>query len=991
MPAWSEAARVAALARYGILDTPTEPHFDEITRIAVDICEAPIAVVNFITTDRQWFKAEVGIGARELPLDVSICRHAILQPGLFVVPDLAADARFSGNPLVQQAGGLRFYAGALLETPEGLPIGTVCVLDTQPRPAGLGERQARLLRSLARQVMAELELRRAVLERERELRRALEAEAAVREREATLSAVLDALPVGVIIADPSGRILRDNAANRALWGILPVTESWEGYADWEGYWPDSGKRIQAHEWALARAVLRGEVVRGELVECQPFDGAPRRSYLNNAAPVRGPDGRIIGGVAAELDVTEARQVEAALAESRTRLQAALEASATGTWHWDLRSGVVVWDEALDRVYGMRPGETARTVEGFLARVHPDDRDRLAEACERCVREAIDYEAEFRVLWPDGQVRWLFGKGKAYRDAAGTPAYMTGATTDITNRRRAEEAWRETEALLRLSEQAARVASYVQTLPGDDIHLAPNALTFAGFPPEKVVIPPVELDAIIHPEDRARLAAERETFASRGAASVHYEYRVLRPDNGEVVHIEQRGRCEYDRAGRPVRASGVVIDVTARREAEAVLARDKEELERLVAERTRELTEVQSALAHAERMRALGQLAGGIAHDMNNVLQAASSGAALLERSSSDPARVRQLAGQIGAAAMRGSGITGRLLAFARRSELRTEAVEPARLLTELQEVLARTLGTGVRVEVAAATTLPAVLADQGQLETVLVNLATNARDAMVAGGTVTLAASTEVVRGERHLRYSRSLSAGSYVRMSVHDTGTGMSDEVLARVTEPFFTTKELGKGTGLGLAMARGFAEQSGGGFELESEVGRGTTVHLWLPLAGDDEGAAGSGRRHWESRGREAARYLGCILAVDDDPLVLEPLLEQLRRRGHEAIPARGGAEALALLRTGQRVDLVLSDLSMPGMDGVTLLAEARRLRPGLPAILLTGFPAENGKCLPSDATALLLKPVEEGELLACIDELLERAAAVYSGNLPSGSGVA
>lgn len=192
-PAWVEEERLAALARFAILDTEREPQFENIVQIASEICEAPIAVVNFIADTRQWFKAETGIGQRELPLEVSICRHAILQPGLFVVPDLSQDPRFDKNPLVTAAGGLRFYAGALLETDDGLPLGTVCVLDRVPRPEGLTGRQARLLRSLASQVMTNLKLRMAIAERDAEIARAHGAEAMLR-----LGSEVAGLGLGVI-------------------------------------------------------------------------------------------------------------------------------------------------------------------------------------------------------------------------------------------------------------------------------------------------------------------------------------------------------------------------------------------------------------------------------------------------------------------------------------------------------------------------------------------------------------------------------------------------------------------------------------------------------------------------------------------------------------------------------------------------------------------------------------------------------------------------
>jgi PAS domain S-box-containing protein len=216
-PSWTEAERLAALDRYAILDTPTEQTFDELVQLASEICGAPVAVVNFIADTRQWFKAETGIGVREMPLDLSICRHVLLEPGLTVVPDLRDDPRFDRNPLVEQDGGLRFYAGALVETPEGLPLGTVCVLDTKPRPDGLDGYQGRLLLALARQVASELELRRTGLEREAEIARLRAAEEELRRSETRFRSLFEQAAVGVAQMDLSGTW---RLANRRLAEIL---------------------------------------------------------------------------------------------------------------------------------------------------------------------------------------------------------------------------------------------------------------------------------------------------------------------------------------------------------------------------------------------------------------------------------------------------------------------------------------------------------------------------------------------------------------------------------------------------------------------------------------------------------------------------------------------------------------------------------------------------------------------------------------------------
>ncbi|WP_270939290.1 sensor histidine kinase, partial [Falsiroseomonas oryzae] len=269
----------------------------------------------------------------------------------------------------------------------------------------------------------------------------------------------------------------------------------------------------------------------------------------------------------------------------------------------------------------------------------------------------------------------------------------------------------------------------------------------------------------------------------------------------------------------------------------------ESLEAAVAARTRELTEAnerlrievaerrstESALLQAQKVQAVGQLAGGIAHDFNNVLQAVLGGVTLIRRRVADPAAVQRLAGMIEDSAQRGQSITRRLLTFSRREELRAEPLPVVELLEGLREVLGATLGPRIRVQVRAQPGLPPILADRSQLETVLVNLATNARDAMPAGGTLTISADTaEVADGD-----ATGLAAGRYVRLAVSDTGEGMDAETLARAADPFFTTKPLGQGTGLGLTMARSFAQGSGGRLGIESAAGAGTTVSLWLPVA--------------------------------------------------------------------------------------------------------------------------------------------------------------
>lgn len=480
-------------------------------------------------------------------------------------------------------------------------------------------------------------------------------------------------------------------------------------------------------------------------------------------------------------------------------------------------------------------------------------------------------------------------------------------------------------------------------------------------------------SLLHPSDLKRVAA-----CWRHALQTGCDYEVecrLRHRDGAWRWMLARAVPVRDQDGCITHWFGSLTDIEEIVAAREILARSHDELEQLVEARTFALRETEARLAHAQRMEALGQLAGGVAHDFNNVLQAVQSGAALLDRRPNDAASVRRIARRVMEAADRGASITRRLLAFSRRDELQAEALEASALLAGMQEILGHTLGAQISVSARAEAGLPRLLADKGQLETVLVNLATNARDAMPRGGRLTLSAAAENVRdGQAH---PAQLSPGSFVRLAVTDTGSGIPADVLDRVTEPFFTTKPQGKGTGLGLAMAKGFAEQSGGGLAIDSMPNLGTTVTLWLPTA--DKPYRPAERRHDapEAHAVEAERAPR-ILLIDDDPLVREATAEELEDLGFRVLPVASGQEGLDALDVGESVDLVVTDLSMPGMDGITVIRECQRRRPGLPVILLTGFTSSAAELAVGRAVsgsyALLRKPATVNQIRARIDMMLE-----------------
>jgi len=399
----------------------------------------------------------------------------------------------------------------------------------------------------------------------------------------------------------------------------------------------------------------------------------------------------------------------------------------------------------------------------------------------------------------------------------------------------------------------------------------------------------------------------------------------------------------------------------------------------VARQEREVAREQ--LFHTQRTEALGRLAGGVAHDFNNVLQAVLGGAKSIKRRSPDSG-IQRLAGMVIDAAERGASVTRRLLTLARRGELRTEPVQLSDVLAGLQEVLTHTLGAEIEVRIEAPHPLPPILADKWQLETVLVNLSVNARDAMapLGGGTLTLSAEAKTILPSG--APADDLKPGTYIRIAVEDTGLGMDAATLARATEPFFTTKSDSKGTGLGLAMAKGFVEQSGGALRITSVRGLGTTVTLWLPCA-ETEAKRASAAEAKPAQDNEPplahARGLR-VLVVDDEILVRTALADDLAALGWTVVIAASGAEALAHIERPEVLDLLVTDLAMPGMDGLALIRAARERKPRLPALLLTGHAGDAhaellGLAEANGPFAMLRKPAHAEAMWASCETLVSQ----------------
>jgi PAS domain S-box-containing protein len=524
-----------------------------------------------------------------------------------------------------------------------------------------------------------------------------------------------------------------------------------------------------------------------------------------------------------------------------------------------------------------------------------------------------------------------------------------ALLDATIRANAERLRAEQE--LRRAEQ--RQAAIIQSLPmvlylwpyeassRVPTYVSGDLEAITGFTFKDVASQPDLFVERLHPDDRYRVIAAIEARQKSGRSSIEYRWQCA---DGGYKHFLDQAVLLKDADGRPAEFAGTLTDISEQRSLE-------------------------NQLIQAQKMDAIGKLTGGIAHDFNNLLAAVIGGLGLLEKRAPLEEEQRKVLAMTKRAAEQGSELVRRLLAFARRQKLEPQSVDLIKLQDAVWDLLTHTLGGLVNIDWTANGEGWNAFADQAQLELALVNLIINARDAMPAGGTVTVAVENHALSADDWA----DLPAGDYVVLSVTDTGTGISPDHLEKVLEPFFTTKEMGKGSGLGLSMVYGFAKQSNGAFRLQSKVDVGTTAELWLPRAPIEMNEPEQARAE-EPRAATARKLR--ILLVDDHVEVRSTTAALLADVGHDVVEAVNGAEALRRLTEGDcDFGLMISDYAMPHLSGTDFLREARSICPGVPALIITGYAEADAISDRPDGVEILLKPFTPAKLEAAVG----RACAV------------
>ncbi|MCM2270471.1 MAG: PAS domain-containing protein [Thermoanaerobaculia bacterium] len=630
--------------------------------------------------------------------------------------------------------------------------------------------------------------------------------------------------------------------------------------------------------------------------------------------------------------------------STAQLVRTLASAGIGTFTWRGADDSASWDAAQERLFGRpcdrRPGHGAAS---FYACIHPDDRERAQREAALAAATRGAYRVEFRALHPDGAVVWVLEHGYAERDAAGAIAGITGVCFDISERKRMESELTHREQLLREAGEMARVGGWefdpatgegswtAETARIHDVETGDPASVRRGL-------------EFFRGESRRRIEAAVGAAVERGE-----------PYDLELEMVTARGVTKWVRTigtpevrdGRVVRVRGSMQDITDR-------------------------VRLESELRQSQKLEAIGRLAGGIAHDFNNLLTVIGGSGELLARALPPEGPQQTLLLEIRDAAGRAAALTRQLLAFGRSQVLSPQVVELNAAVAHAGSMLRRLIGEDIDLVSRLAPDAGHVRVDPGQLDQVILNLAVNARDAMPRGGRLTLETAA-VELDAAFLARAPDLAPGAYARLTVRDDGVGMPPEVLAKAFEPFFTTKGPGQGSGLGLSTVFGIVKQSGGHVEGTSAVGAGTCFEIVLPrVAAERPAESPVAAARGETRGRET------ILLVEDEESLRKLAVVALEGNGYRVLSAGNGRDALELAARQAEggVDLLLTDLVMPGMGGRDLAALLRADRPGLRVVFMSGYAedAANGDGIAAAEGAYLSKPFSLAQLAATVRAALD-----------------
>ncbi len=706
-------------------------------------------------------------------------------------------------------------------------------------------------------------------------------------------AILEQAAESVVVLDRTGKIVRASRSAAALAGDDILYRRFDAVFPLHANGSEDARVRSAHD--LYAIACEGQTVKG-VEAVLPRVSKPPAYLLVSAGPLRGPKAEPLGCVVTLTDITARRAIEEQLRVSEERRRLAVEAASVGTWNLDVRSRTLSWSRQCKSLFGLGPDEEV-TFDRFLSLIHPEDRDQLKARAEKAPPESA-FDAEYRVIWPDGSVHWISSRGRVEADASGQPVRIQGAVLNIDQRRRMEDELRQASETVNAIIAGAPVAVWLVDTSGKVALWNPAAERLFGYPSKDAVAKP----GLFHL--RTPSSSEILRRLERGEVIVDLEGVCERSD-GSRIDVSLSTSVLHDAAGTARGFVALAADVTERRQLE-------------------------EQIRQSQKLESIGLLAGGVAHDFNNLLVGIIGNASLLL--DAVPADAQERLQGVIEAGERAANLTRQLLAYAGKGRVYTEAVDFSGVIRALLPLIRTSLPASAEIRLDLQEGLPAIECDRSQIEQVIMNLVINAGEAIGSDrGKIAIRTWAEDVAPSRAAGYG--VRPGKYVCMEVADTGCGMDELTKSRAFDPFFTTKFTGRG--LGLAAVQGIVRSAKGLIRVESQKGKGARFTVFLPGQGRTADVRASEPPASPPRGS------GVVLVVDDEETVRSVAATALRRSGFTVVTAADGKEAVARLREApERIDAVVLDVKMPVMDGREALNEMRRIRPKLKVLVSSGY---------------------------------------------------
>lgn len=926
----NETARLAVLESYGILDIPSDALLDSITQAAADLCETPVALISLVDSSRLWFKACIGLPVGETARDYSFCNHAIEQPdSLLEVQDARLDDRFKNSKLVTGEPYTRFYAGKPLVTPDGFALGTLCVIDDKPRQLSASQRAG-----LDRLATAVTELFRERFE----------------SRISGIDHIVEqTVQSGVMITDanlPDNPITYVNRAFELMTGYSKAEILGQNCRILQGPDTDPDSIMQLRKAIAAQ--------RSCTVTFKNYRKNGTEIWIDlTVSPVKDSAGKTISFVGVQQNATDrllaedrsvrlskTRQEREQARATRNRLAQIVEDSLNEIYVCSAESYEVLnANRAARENLGYSSGELQHLMPwNFVLGLTQENIHELIEPLKTGALSAQVFETVHRRK--DGTT-YPVSAHLQYMATQNPPVY-TAIVEDITQRHRQEENVRLRERAIEALDVGVMIID--ATREGKPlVYVNQTLCTMTGYSVDELI---GQSARILQRNNSQQLQHLEVDTAQAKGESVQVLIETTRKDGSHFMN-ELSLSPVHNAEGELTHYIGINRDVTRKLENEERSQRSR-------------------------KIEAVGQLAGGIAHDFNNLLSVITGNLEFLAMNNTNEAHLDYL-NKADSAAQMGARLTRRLLSFAsRRGQLKPTVLNANDQVLATIELLRSTIGEHITLSSNLSDDLWSILADSSEIENTVVNLVINARDAMPRGGTISIATSN-VSFTDPETAGAFGISPGDYVQLSVSDNGSGMNDTVKARVFEPFFTTKEAS--TGLGLASIYGFAQQTGGGVHIQSDIDHGCVINVYIPSHFDKVVTA----THTKPAVVHPVSGVCRILVVEDNDLVRELTVERLHLLGYETLQASNGPEAVRILTHDAAFELILTDIVMEGgMSGLDVAQWVQSHLPRCKILLTSGFNDQmaDASDVDIDNLQVLQKPYSLAELQRRINDSLEKS---------------